>query len=98
YCSPKCSNLRQRKLTAEMLRPYAERGTRLKIIRFELGVCHTVVCRSLRQYGLHSLWWSNRKCVSRKAGHTSATTASATASGLSAASAARTVGATNYGS
>jgi len=65
FCSPKCANARQTKLTAESLRPYAEKGSRTKVVAGDLGVTHTTVCRALRRHGLHRLWSLRRfkKCA-----------------------------------
>lgn len=63
FCSPKCANAR--KVTAEVLRPYVERGVRAKSIAADLGVEIHAVCRGLRRYGLHREWSLRRfkKCA-----------------------------------
>jgi hypothetical protein len=65
YCSPKCANARQIKVTAEALLPYAEKGTRTKVIAGAFGVETHAVHRALRRYGLHRLWSLRRfkKCA-----------------------------------
>jgi hypothetical protein len=65
FCSRKCANAGQIKVTTENLRPYAEKGARTKVIAAALGVEPHAICRALRRCDLHRTWSLRRfkKCA-----------------------------------
>jgi hypothetical protein len=99
YCSQKCANLRQIKLTEKRLRPYAEKGLRATYIATQLKVCNSTLHRAMVDLGLHRLWASRRfkKCASPMAGPSSVSIASATATSPLPESVAQMAAGTNYG-
>jgi hypothetical protein len=89
YCSQKCANLRQIKITARQLRPYAEKGLRAGYICLQLKVSRATLLRAMLEHGMHRLWASRRykKCLSQTVGNGSATLPSETVISQSAVSA-----------
>lgn len=65
FCTQRCANLRQIKVKAERLRPYAELGSRAGYIAMRLGVNSSTLRRALNETGLYTLWASRRykKCA-----------------------------------
>lgn len=99
FCSQRCANLRQIKLTAKKLQPYAEKGLRASYIAAQLNVSNSTLHRALIELGLHRLWALRRfkKCASPMVGPSSANTASAMVISPSVESVALTVVGMNCG-
>lgn len=67
FCSQICANTGARKVTAEMLAPYAESGTpRVKVVA-DLKINLSAFAVAMRRYGLYQLWCQRRyaKCGQR---------------------------------
>lgn len=99
FCSQHCGNLARRKVTAEMLRQYADGGARGYQIATALKISISAVLPALRRFGLYRLWATRRykKCASQMVGPLSASTAFAAVTTPSARSEAQTVGDTSFG-
>lgn len=99
YCSQRCANAHQIKITLRQLRPYAEKGLRAGYIATQLKVSLATLHRAMVHYGLHRLWSTRRykKCASPTVGSTSASTAFVEMTTPLSASGAPTVGVTNCG-
>lgn len=99
FCSERCGNLARRKVTAEMLLPYADRGACSYQIAKGLKINNSAVLPALRRFGLYRLWTSRRykKCAPPSVGPSSATTASGAQTSPSARSEALMAGDMSYG-
>lgn len=88
FCSLRCADLSRRKITEELLRPYAERGSLNYEISAALNISKTAVLPALRRFGLYRLWCERRykKCASLTVGSESVITPAGTAIGRSVAS------------
>lgn len=88
FCSQHCGNLARRKVTAEMLRQYADRGARGYQIATALKISLSAVLPALRRFGLYRRWCERRykKCASLTVGSGSATTPAEMVTGPSVAS------------
>jgi DNA-directed RNA polymerase subunit RPC12/RpoP len=92
FCTQHCGNLARRKVTAEMLLPYADGGVCSNRIATELKISLAAVLPALRRFGLYRRWCERRykKCAPLTAGVPSMIIPSETGTGLSAKSEALT--------
>jgi uncharacterized protein YerC len=86
-CSMECSSIHRKKLKPKDLEKFVREGRTLQYMSQKTGVYYNTIARLLRQYGMHREWTINRfsKCAYLRAGNSSVTTASGTASTPSAA-------------
>lgn len=65
FCSRECVIAGCRRITAEMLAPYAQRGTPQHQVAAELNFSRSAFAIAMRRYGLYQLWCQRRytKCA-----------------------------------
>lgn len=99
FCSPDHANQYAYKLGRGELLPFAEIGARIAFMAKRLEVSERTVRDALKRHGLFKLWYSVRynRCVSPKAGSTSAITASSATTSPSCESVALTAGGMSCG-